>query len=328
MRRPSAFLAKHEEETSDSLSTVAPNSANAYLDDSVSPFLQDNSNESDSETLSTSSKKIKKKRSTYQKIPDDIRINLLDCVKNGETLKAAAKRFKINYSSAKSILHTYRKEGRILKKPAQERTTKKKALAALDNETPTKAPKQTTKKDRVKETENNASVTPKSLAPLSERANSQGLDTKRPSESPRNKEVHGENMYHKTSTTQVEDFFQTSQPETQHHHHHQQQHHADHHYNQSHFQNDFFAFQNEDPYHDPSSFMFSKDFTSSYLDEDKFFRADNDAHFEQGNEGFDNCPLKSFMDTQKLLQDAFRKTSFSYNENNGGYRKGSVDFFF
>ncbi len=86
MRRPSALFTRHEEETSDSLSTVAPNSANAYLDDAVSPFLQDNSNESDSETLSSSSKKIKKKRSTYQKIPDDIRINLLDCVKNGETL--------------------------------------------------------------------------------------------------------------------------------------------------------------------------------------------------------------------------------------------------
>jgi len=93
----------------------------------TSPYLHDASPDSDNESMSDSSRKIRKKRNTYQKISDDIRVQLLDAVQNGETLKSAAKRHKINYSSAKSILHTYRKEGRILKKSAQERTTKKRS---------------------------------------------------------------------------------------------------------------------------------------------------------------------------------------------------------
>jgi hypothetical protein len=70
-----------------------------------------------SEHIETTTKKIRKKRNAYQKIDDDLRIKLLEAVQqHGETLKAAASRYGINYSSAKSILHTYRKEGRILKK--------------------------------------------------------------------------------------------------------------------------------------------------------------------------------------------------------------------
>jgi len=94
---------------------------------------------SDSESFSDDAKKNRKKRNAYQKIADDIRVKLLEAVKSGETLKSAAKRFKINYSSAKSILHTFRKEGRILKKSAQERTTKKKLN--VENEQPVKTPK-------------------------------------------------------------------------------------------------------------------------------------------------------------------------------------------
>jgi len=78
-------------------------------------------NHEDAESSVSSSKKIRKKRNTYQKIDDDIRLKLLEAVQNGETLKAVAKRCNINYSSAKSILHTYRKEGRILKKSGQDR---------------------------------------------------------------------------------------------------------------------------------------------------------------------------------------------------------------
>jgi len=104
---------RFNEEVSDALSTSAPNSN--FGDDS------------DDDCMNSRSKKIRKKRSAYQKIDDDIRVKLLEAVQqHGETLKSAAKRYGINYSSAKSILHTYRKEGRILKKSAQDRNMKKR----------------------------------------------------------------------------------------------------------------------------------------------------------------------------------------------------------
>jgi len=90
---------------------------------SGSPYL-------DSDSLSDKSKKIRKRRSTYKKIDDKSRADLLNAVQEGETLKAAAKRYGINYSSAKSILHTFRKEGRIFKKSAQERNTRKRSKAS------------------------------------------------------------------------------------------------------------------------------------------------------------------------------------------------------
>jgi len=118
------------------------------MDDASSlTITRNNSVLSDTDSLSDSSKKIRKKRNTYQKISDDIRVQLLDAVQNGETLKAAAKRHKINYSSAKSILHTYRKEGRILKKSAQERTTKKKSPTDSDFKQPSKVTKSAKKEN-------------------------------------------------------------------------------------------------------------------------------------------------------------------------------------
>lgn len=76
--------------------------------------------------INTTTKKIRKKRNAYQKIDDNLRVKLLEAVQqNGETLKAAANRYGINYSSAKSILHTYRKEGRILKKSSQDKSMKR-----------------------------------------------------------------------------------------------------------------------------------------------------------------------------------------------------------
>lgn len=89
-------------------------------------YYQQGTTDCDSEsTMHSQNKKIRKKRTAYNKIDDDIRVQLWEAVQqNGETLKSAAKRLNINYSSAKSILHTYRKEGRILKKNALERTLK------------------------------------------------------------------------------------------------------------------------------------------------------------------------------------------------------------
>jgi len=137
MRRPSAHITRFDEESSDSHSTITP--TQPFFDEYSSSYLHDNSAGSDSESFSDSSRKIRKKRSTYQKISDEVRMDLLEAVKNGETLKSAAKRHKINYSSAKSILHTFRKEGRILKKSAQERTTKKKSSFDLIDEPVSKA---------------------------------------------------------------------------------------------------------------------------------------------------------------------------------------------
>lgn len=103
-----------EEDTSDSLSTT--NSFSHFSSDANSLFLH-STEMTETESSSPQGKKIRKKRNAYGKIDDDKRLQLLEAVqKRGETLKAASKRLGINYSSAKSIIHTYRKEGRILKK--------------------------------------------------------------------------------------------------------------------------------------------------------------------------------------------------------------------
>jgi len=109
--------------------------------------------DSECDSISGYTKKITKKRKKYSKIEDDIRMKLLDAVENhGETLKSAATKFGVNYSSAKSIFHTYRKEGRILKKPARERYRRKPLIPRTESTTITQesspgveAPKETKK---------------------------------------------------------------------------------------------------------------------------------------------------------------------------------------
>jgi len=109
---------KPQDEISDTLSTSA--ASYAYQCDETSPSNVHSTNSLEEETASKS-KKIRKKRNAYQKIDDDIRLRLLEAVQRGETLKSAAKRYQVNYSSAKSIFHIYRKEGRILKKATTEK---------------------------------------------------------------------------------------------------------------------------------------------------------------------------------------------------------------
>jgi len=154
MKRPASHITKLEEETSDCLSTIEPHSG--HSEDAASPYNRRNSHPSDSESFSDSSRRNRKKRDAYQKISDEIRLSLLDSVKNGETLKSAAKRFKINYSSAKSILHTYRKEGRILKKSAQERTMKKKNSVSAQPKPQTVRPAKLLKKSSTMVSESKA----------------------------------------------------------------------------------------------------------------------------------------------------------------------------
>jgi hypothetical protein len=109
-----------EEDNSDDLSTGAPSLSLDTMEEDYS--LMQSADDDNSDGISVNSKKIAKRRCAYQKIDDDIRLQLLEAVqKKRETLKSASKRLGINYSSAKSILHTYRKEGRILKKSLLER---------------------------------------------------------------------------------------------------------------------------------------------------------------------------------------------------------------
>ena len=111
-----------DEDTSDSLSNGVPSLSSLSFEGP--PFFPPTSESFETtDTISSQTKKIRKKRNAYQKIDDDLRLQLLEAVQqNGETLKSASKRLQINYSSAKSIIHTFRKEGRILKKSALERT--------------------------------------------------------------------------------------------------------------------------------------------------------------------------------------------------------------
>jgi len=112
-----------DEDSSDTLSNGVPSFSSLSFEGGIPFFPLTSESDENVETLSSQTKKIRKKRNAYQKIDDDLRLLLLEAVQqNGETLKAASKRLKINYSSAKSIIHTFRKEGRILKKSALERT--------------------------------------------------------------------------------------------------------------------------------------------------------------------------------------------------------------
>jgi len=117
----------------DSALNFASNNHYSYYDSFESQSPRD-SVDSPYDSICDKSKKMRKKRNTYMKIEDEARIKLLDAVQQGETLKAAARRYNINYSSAKSILHTFRKEGRILKKSAQERTARKRTKNSSDME--------------------------------------------------------------------------------------------------------------------------------------------------------------------------------------------------
>lgn len=110
---------KPHDDFSDALSTDAVSFAQISLEEQDSSPSHTHSPDSD---VLDKSKRIRKKRNAYHKIDDEIRLGLLEAVQRGETLKSAAKRYQVNYSSAKSIFHIFRKEGRILKKATQEKT--------------------------------------------------------------------------------------------------------------------------------------------------------------------------------------------------------------
>jgi len=119
----SLFSQEFDDFVSDSFSTGLGSSPRSGKENDLS-FVQ-SLNLADFDSTSSQSKKIRKKRTAYQRIDDDLRVELWEAVRQrGESLKAAAKRLNINYSSAKSIFYTFRKEGRILKKNAFEKSIK------------------------------------------------------------------------------------------------------------------------------------------------------------------------------------------------------------
>lgn len=401
MRRPSAINTKVQDDIYTPFSSTAPDSSLTNLDEASSPYpLYDKYDNglSDSDSFSDNSKKIRKKRNTYQKISDDIRVNLLEAVKNGETLKAAAKRHKINYSSAKSILHTYRKEGRILKKSAQERSIKKKVISTPEIEKPEKAPRSARK-----ENEHSAHGTRKglqSLTPLAERkkfqtdnnkydeeespmkstkelnANYHSLmkmedngNIKASVEAPKPVKEEGSTRRMLSVMTQeasemtypghVEGMHPTHMPyrqETP-----KQKdgklfdnffvNYSDAHPNESgygqtynegpectnymYYPREFDSFtdmvtslQGNSSHASHVEDLYSRGYNMVNGTEDKHIKMEHGAHYEESGENYQNCPLKSFMDTQSMFRDALRKASFfSYNGNSNGVRKSSMDFF-
>jgi len=340
MKRSSALAAKLEEDASNFI--ARPNYTRTNLDDNNSYFLHNHT--SDSDSVSDESRKIRKKRDAYHKISDEIRVQLLESVQSGETLKSAAKRFKINYSSAKSILHTYRKEGRILKKSAQERTTKKRVITHSDSEAPQQVLR-SSKKEYSK----------KVVAPLAERTTTATTcATYNDETSPHNglsdnlvsilKMEHYENQHVDTQALTRPPMLHMA---------HQGMNYPEFHFPEAgdlqaneidypsnmHLVGEFDPFsdmmsalqprmpKNEEAFHDSGAFFYPRGFNAVYNFDEKMGKAENGVSYEDNTENAGNCTLKSFMDTQKLFQEAMQKSTFWNRNGNQGFRKSSFDMF-
>jgi len=378
MKRSFNAIASHEDDA-DVYSNA--NAGHGYIEESASPahsINNDNDNGSDSECGSDG--KSRKKRNAYQKISDDIRVSLLEAVQNGETLKAAAKRYKINYSSAKSILHTYRKEGRILKKSAQERTTKKKFGGASENKQSATKPTKSVRKETADE---NAYKQSKPLETLTKKVKTDTVSNMNAEEvlplgkvdNNRNKDVHSHEEhydYHGKSLPiipivtphehegPVDMHFMNSRNASRKNSMHQFKLFDNYHsmnfsdiafpdfnhmpgdahdfINYRRLSKDFDSFndmvtalhgkpgQHEEHVHDPSAFLGPK---SHAHGDDKHGKIENMMDFDDHHgDANNNCPLRSFMDTQRMFRNALRKASFLSYGSNTGYRKGSFDLMF
>ncbi|CAD8121724.1 unnamed protein product [Paramecium sonneborni] len=88
-------------------------------EDSANSFTPESKEQNHEEYKNKDSKK-------YAIIDQSIRIKLLRrIISKQATIKDAAKEFGVNFSTAKAILQTYRKEGRIGKKKTRERNKNK-----------------------------------------------------------------------------------------------------------------------------------------------------------------------------------------------------------
>jgi len=83
-------------------------------------------------------KKIKKlgyRKKKYKIITNKMREELIDAIENqNEKIKDAAKRLHMNYSSAKSILQVYKKEGRLNKKGFRRKSNPKQGFSEDEEE--------------------------------------------------------------------------------------------------------------------------------------------------------------------------------------------------
>jgi len=95
-------------------------------DESENMELFDSDDENSKRLTCGVTKKIKKtphRKKKYKIIPDSLREKLIEAVQNrGEKIKQAAKKLRINYSSAKSICQIFKKEGRSSKKTFKKRS--------------------------------------------------------------------------------------------------------------------------------------------------------------------------------------------------------------
>jgi len=272
-------------------------------------------------------------------------MKLLECVKNGETLKSAAKRFKINYSSAKSILHTFRKEGRILKKSAQERTTKKKINA--ENEHPHKP-----QKHLKKETPRKVQKVEESFVIGKPSNESNPLNSRKNSNCAARAADFFESHHHDQKAAPARKgsgFFnktrqEEAKPRDDFYNHHDYETAAPmngggeapmHHSNFMYFsQNETFPdmssgfynknMTNDEFAFDPNSFLFSKTTDLQFLLDDKMQKMDGGV-FEP-NEGYEMNTLKNYMDHQNVYRTALRKASF-FSSTSNGMRKSSFDMY-
>jgi molybdenum-dependent DNA-binding transcriptional regulator ModE len=365
MKRSFTAIASHEDDAE-----VFNAGQEDYIEENGSPAHSDN-NDNASESDCGSDGKSRKKRNAYQKISDDIRVSLLEAVQNGETLKAAAKRYKINYSSAKSILHTYRKEGRILKKSAQERTAKKKFGGASENKPSATKPTKTVKKETAQADENSYKQS-KAIEPMTKKVKTEAasstaeevlplgkVDNNRVQSHEDHHESHGRNFpiipIPHEHEGQMDMHFMNSRKNSMHQFKLFDNFHpmnfSDMHFpdfnhmpSDAHdFQNyrrlsrDFDSFndmvsalhgkpgQHEEHLHDPNMFLGPK---SHVHGDDKHGKTENVMDFDDHGEATGNCPLRSFMDTQRMFRNALRKASFLSYGSNTGFRKGSFDLMF
>jgi len=278
-------------------------------------------------------------------------------------LKSAAKRFKINYSSAKSILHTFRKEGRILKKSAQERTIKKKPESMLELDTTPKSSR-LLKKTPIQVDKEKAS---KSLTSLAVKGAFSKETTPVGSLSRLDEGAYEQN-HHYTQGGMVEEANAFARKSSYHHddqhynsmtyyrgyndnttHPHQEvgrnymfteglEHHGnyDMHYGrgyESSYNDMVSALQHrpgqvDEYFSDPSAtFMHHREVNAHHI-EDKYLKHEHVGEYHDHHDAGFN-PFRSFMDSQSTLKDALMKaTHASYsNSNNVGFRKSSIDMF-
>jgi len=85
--------------------------------------------------------------------------------------------------------------------------------------------------------------------------------------------------------------------------------------------------RNEESFHDSGAFYYPRGFNSVYNFDEKMGKVENGAAYEDNTENAGNCTLKSFMDTQKLLQEALKKSNFWTCNGNQSFRKSSFDLF-